>query len=251
MFQVLRTEKLKSVVSITNSLKHSYRTQPTPNADPTRAKYNQFVKHKDFDSARKAFEDELSKCGKIRKNAVLCIEVVVSASPEWFEGKTINEENEYFNKAILFLKKEFGEDNFIIGGVHRDEKTPHFFGYFIPRVDGKLNAKKLLGGHKNRMVQLQTDFHNRVSKQFGLERGISNTGRKHMDASEYAKELEKKDREIEKLQEENSNLRALIDFNRDVIESKIKKVHGESVVLPERKSGLAGRERDQSLSLKP
>lgn len=244
-YQILRTQKLKSLVTITNSLKHAYRTQHTPNADETRAHLNQTAKIKDFETARQSFVDELGKCGKIRKDAVLAIEFVVSASPAWFEGKTIKEQNDYFNKAILFLKDEFGADNFICAGVHRDEKTPHLWGYFIPKVDGKLNCKKLLGGTKNRMAILQTDFHERVSKGFGLERGVSGTGRKHTTLNEYNKELERRDLEIKKLREENSNLRALIEINRDVIEEKMKRVHGESAVLREDlKSVSAGRERD-------
>lgn len=240
-YQVLRIEKLKSMSSITHSLMHAYRTQPTPNADPKKAHLNQFLKAKTFDDAHNSYKNELLTVGKIRKNAVLCIEVVVSASPEFFVGKTINEQNKYFNEAILFLKKEFGEDNFVVGGVHRDEKTPHFWGYFIPRVNGKLNSKKIIGGHAGRLAQLQTDFHKVVSSSFGLARGIPGTGRKHEELKDYMKKLEATERQVERLKsdllaknKEISNLRATLEFNRDVIEAKTRKIFGENIVFEDK-----------------
>lgn len=243
MYQILRLQKLKSMVSITSSMKHAYREQETKNADPLRMEQNQFVKVTNFEDAKKRYSEALESVGKIRKNAVLCIEVVVGASPEWFVDKTIKEQNDYFQKAIKFLKAEFG-DNLIAGGIHRDEETPHFWGYIIPKVDGKLNAKKLIGGSAHRLAKLQTDFNERVSKGFGLDRGVSGSGRKHVTTKEYQKLLEKSEIEIKSLKKEISDLKATLEFNRDVIEEKMKTIFGSEVFADrEAKSFSAGREQ--------
>ena len=42
-YAILRTEKLKSMQSVRRSLKHSFREQETPNADPTRTPENTHI----------------------------------------------------------------------------------------------------------------------------------------------------------------------------------------------------------------
>lgn len=80
---ILRTAKLKSLGNVAASLSHTYRTRETHNADPQRYEDNMLVR-----SPQAVLEDLKAKLPeKHRKDAVLCIEYLVSASPEWFEGK--------------------------------------------------------------------------------------------------------------------------------------------------------------------
>jgi hypothetical protein len=180
MYQILRLQKIKSVYSLRRSMAHTYRDQATPNADPARLAHNQMVGAKTASDALGRYQARLGTVkGAVRKNAVYALEYLVTASPEWFDGKGIKEQNTYFNEALKWLKEQYGAENFISAVVHRDEKTPHLCAYFIPLKDNKLNAKHYVGGHRDRLVEMQTDFHNRVSNQFGLERGQHGSKAKH------------------------------------------------------------------------
>ena len=186
MYQILRLQKLKSVYSLRRSMAHAYRDQETPNADPARLAHNQMVGAKTAADALARYEERLGTVkGNIRKNAVYAVEYLVTASPEWFEGRSLEEQTEYFNGALKWLREQYGAENFIAGGVHRDEKTPHLYAYFIPLKDQKLNAKHYVGGHRDRLAQMQTDFHEKVSKKFGLERGQQGSKAKHTAVKQW------------------------------------------------------------------
>lgn len=186
MYQILRLQKLKSVYSLRRSLAHSYRDIKTPNADPALKKDNQMVGLETAKEAIECYQDKLNTVkGKIRSNAVFALEFLITASPEWFKGRSMQEQTEYFNGALKWLRTHYGADNFIVGGVHRDEKTPHLYAYFIPLKDQKLNAKHYVGGHRDRLVQMQTDFHEQVSKQFGLERGQHGSKAEHIAVKKW------------------------------------------------------------------
>jgi hypothetical protein len=79
-YAILRTAKLKSFGEIGGSLSHNYRTRPTPNADPTRTPDNSHSVSKSYlvmDGIKQRLPD------KVRSNAVLCLEYLITASPEW------------------------------------------------------------------------------------------------------------------------------------------------------------------------
>ena len=78
-YAILRTAKLKTLGNISGSLAHTYRTIDTPNADASRTHLNDnsLPTHAD---ALQAIKDKLPE--KTRKNGVLCIEYLITASPE-------------------------------------------------------------------------------------------------------------------------------------------------------------------------
>ena len=82
-YAILRTAKLKTVGNIIGSLSHNYRTRETPNADPSREADN-FHQIKTQKDAAEAIRKRIP--AKHRKDAVLCIEYMITASPEFFEG---------------------------------------------------------------------------------------------------------------------------------------------------------------------
>jgi hypothetical protein len=45
----------------------------------------------------------------IRKDAVLCVEVLFTSDKEFFDKLTPEEERKYFEKSVEFLKEQFGE----------------------------------------------------------------------------------------------------------------------------------------------
>ena len=177
-YAILRTEKLKSAASVWRSLKHAFREQPTENADPERAANNA---HLGASSAREAMEKVRARLPeKRRKDAVLAIEYLITASPEAMKGMGSNGCTAYFNDALKWLKQRHGGANVVYSGVHRDESTPHMYAYVVPLDEstGRLNARRWLGGAKA-LSEMQTDFAATVGAQHGLERGIKGSRAKH------------------------------------------------------------------------
>ena len=185
-FAIYRTEKLKSFGEIGGSLSHTYRTRPTPNADENKQHLNKHIfetYNQCFDALKSAIPE------KRRSNAVLCIEHLITASPDW-SGWGTKKEEEFFKKSLEFLNKKYGKENVIACSIHRDETTPHLIVYVVPIDEkGGLNAKKWLGG-RSKLSQTQTDFANEV-KHLGIERGLENSKARHKTIKQFYAEIEK------------------------------------------------------------
>ncbi|WP_344341131.1 MobV family relaxase, partial [Streptomyces rhizosphaericus] len=188
-FAILRTQKLKHLGSVRRSLKHSFREQETPNADPSRAPENTHLGAESTAEAMAAIEARLPE--KRRKDAVLAIEYLATASPEAMQGKSREEQDAYFADALEWLKERHGAENVVYAGIHRDETTPHLYAYAVPLDpdSGRLNAKRWLGGAKA-LNHMQTDFAERVGERHGLERGIEGSRAKHQTVQRYYASLE-------------------------------------------------------------
>ena len=120
---------------------------------------------------------------RTRKDSVRVVEALVTASPEFFEGKKPQEVRAFFEEALRFLEKYQAKDTIISAVVHMDEKTPHMHLTFVPLTpDKRLSAKDILGG-KKKLTQWQDRFwKHMVNKYPDLERGesASKTGRDHI-----------------------------------------------------------------------
>ena len=185
-YAILRAEKLKSFGEIGGSLSHNYRTRHTPNADPTRTPDNAHSSPTSF-SVMNAIKDRLPE--KIRKNAVLCIEYLITGSPEW-SGWGTDKEKTYFDKAVEFLKTRHGAENVIATTIHRDETTPHLVAYVVPIDErGRLNARDFLGG-RDKLSAMQTSFAEKVA-DLGLERGLEGSKARHTTIKSYYAEIQK------------------------------------------------------------
>jgi len=185
-YAILRTAKLKSFGEIGGSLSHNYRTRHTPNADPTRTPDNSHSVSKSYlvmDGIKQRLPD------KVRSNAVLCLEFLITASPEWDGWKNQEKEQDFFKRSIQWLEQKHGKENVIATSIHRDETTPHLVAYVVP-IDqkGKLNAREFLGG-RAKLSKMQTDFHSKV-KDLGLERGLEGSKAEHQTVKEFYAELQ-------------------------------------------------------------
>lgn len=188
-FAILRTQKLKSLISVNRSLKHSFREQLTPNANPELLADNTHIGARSASEALATIERLLPE--KKRKDAVLCIEYLITASPDAMNSKTKEEQNRYFYDALEWLKERHGELNVCYAGIHRDETTPHLYAYVVPleRDTGRLNTKKWLGG-RDALKTMQTEFAERVGKNHGLERGIEHKKTNHQTLKQFYGALE-------------------------------------------------------------
>ena len=120
---------------------------------------------------------------KRRKDAVLCVEYLITASPDWV-GWHKSDEQKYFDEAKKWLEDKHGKDNVIATTIHRDESTPHMIAYVVPLVDGRLNAKKFLGG-RQKLSDMQTDFAKSVGEPLGLVRGLEGSKAEHQTIKQY------------------------------------------------------------------
>lgn len=178
-YAILRTSKLKSFGEIGGSLSHTFRTRETPNADQARAHLNENSGPETPEAIQQAIKDRLPE--KRRSDAVLCIEYLITASPEHFQR---DDGRQYFEDAKRWLEERHGAENVVSTHVHRDETTPHLVAYVVPLKDGKLNAKHFLGG-KVALREMQTEFAQQVGLKHGLERGVEGSKANHQTIQEY------------------------------------------------------------------
>lgn len=182
-YAILRTDKLKSPQAVRRSLMHAFREQDTPNADPDKTPENTHIGATNTAEALQRFNARLPD--KVRKNAVLAIEYLVTGSPDDMKGKTRAEQDAYFADALTWLKVRHGAENVVYAGIHRDETTPHLTAFVVPLDErGKLNCRSFLGG-ANALSEMQTDFAKRVGQQHGLQRGIEGSKARHTTIQAY------------------------------------------------------------------
>lgn len=188
-FCILRTEKLTTFGSIVGSAKHTFREIPTPNADATRTHLNKTFGAQNAAAVRAAIEARLPE--KRRKDAVLCIEYLITASPEWFHTARSAQQNAYFKSAAAWLEERHGKDNVVCVNMQLDETSPHLVAYVVPLTkDGRLAAKDFLGG-REALSKMQTDFANRVGIPAGLQRGVEGSKATHTSNKAYNAALQK------------------------------------------------------------
>lgn len=183
-YAILRTQKLKHAQAVRRSMAHALRAQDTPNADPARTGDNS-ASVASVDEALTRFNERLAAQAKVRSNAVLAVEYLVTASPEDMRGKTRAQQDAFFADAKKWLDERHGPENVVAWGIHRDETTPHMYAVVVPIDDkGKLNCRHFLGGAKA-LNEMQTDFAQRVGQQHGLQRGIEGSKARHTSIQAY------------------------------------------------------------------
>lgn len=189
-FAILRTEKIKSIEKLVSIAAHHFRTRHVKNADAARTINNHILVGCDqnlLNAACMRIGDR-----KIRKNGVVAIEVLMTASPEYFRdnptdyGVFDQDKTNLFNRrALEFLNAEFGCGNVVSAISHIDEATPHIHAVVVP-IDpdsDRLNASRWLDG-KVKLSALQDRFFEHM-KVLGLERGLKGSDAEHITIQQY------------------------------------------------------------------
>ncbi len=190
MYAIIRKRKHKSIASLQSRENHTYRRVETPNADPAKLGRNKLLLgQENYAEGLENFLEKYEQAGNnIRKNGVLAIEYLLTASPEFFDEGPKNERDERLKKwceaQINFMKNEHGEKNILCMYLHMDEKTPHIEVFVVP-IDpkAKLNCRYFLGA-RNALSVLQTRYatHN---KNFGLQRGSKGSRATHQEVKKF------------------------------------------------------------------
>ncbi|SDY90903.1 MobV family relaxase [Acinetobacter kyonggiensis] len=180
-YAILRFAKLKTWGQIAGSLSHNYRIRDTPNADENRTHLNEHS-HETTQDVKNDLIARLPQ--KYRKDAVMCLEHLVTCSPNW-DGWGTEKEAEFFEQSKKWLEDRYGKKNVIATSIHRDETTPHLVAYIVP-LDPEtkgLNAKKWTGGREE-LSKMQTSFAEQI-EHLGIERGLKGSKAEHVPISRY------------------------------------------------------------------
>jgi len=176
---------------------------------------------------------------KPRANSVVLSEFLVTASPEYINLLSAEEQKKYFEKSLEFIEERYGSENILYAMVHNDEATPHLHVGVIPITeDGRLSAKDIF--NRQELIALQEDFPKHLQENnFEVVRGEKDSKKKHLSSQEY-KEKQDLEKEIKEIEIEKVELtKELETFKEpqkvlDKIESAIKKSNfglGKDIVL--------------------
>ena len=188
---IARIAKLKSG-NVGASEKHTKRARETPNANPEIDNIR-FIGQLDTANSPSLETIVRERIGNqtIRKNAVLCVEMLLTASPEYFRPQDPGRAGYYepqkladFRTAVHgWLDSKYG-DRIVRAELHLDEATPHVHAYLVPLDErGKLNCRGLFGG-RQKLSQFQDSYAEAMSP-LGLERGIKGSRARHTTVKQY------------------------------------------------------------------
>ena len=185
-YAIMRFAKYKGP-EITNIEAHNERRKEryasNPDIDLSRSKHN-FHLIEPPQRYRAEAERQISAAGcRTRKDSVRVVEILFTATPEFFKGKKLPEIRQYFEETLRFFVQYQSRETIISAVVHMDEKTAHMHLSFVPLTpDGRLSAKEIVG-NKKKLTWWQDKFwEHMVQKYPDLERGesASQTGRDHI-----------------------------------------------------------------------
>ena len=174
--------------SVAASMQHCYRERNTHNADQERTPDNQHLVAKSTDEAMGKLRALLPE--KRRKDAVLAVEYVMTATPEWFAKATPEQEKAFFQQSLQWLADKYGADRIVTASIHRDETTPHLSAFVVPLTqDKRLSAKEFIGS-RDKMRADQTTYAACVAN-LGLERGIEGSKATHQTIQQHYAAVER------------------------------------------------------------
>lgn len=237
MYSILRTAKIKDRQQINSMAEHNFRLRDQLNIKNNLSHLNQIlINNLNVDTTKKSsLQEKLTEHYdslniKEKKDNVLMMEFVVTASPEFFENISEEKLKKWVDHQVDFFKQEFG-DQVKMAVLHRDETTPHIHfmlgteqhsvkkyknqkGEFF-KESWSLSAKKF---NPEYLTDLQSAYalHN---SPFGLLRGKPQPGRKHTKLKDYYDEITQKMAVIDKAANEAEKLNKLKEYYPKLKES--------------------------------
>ena len=277
-YQILRTRKLTDWGAIVSSGSHNYRERPTPNADAGLRVLNTNEGARSVRELRAGIEARIEGL-ELRHDTVKCIEYLITASPAFFANEKGEKDggDAYFKKAKKWLEEKHGAENIVALSIHRDEKTPHMVAYVTPVItkaahsrkrnvaDGfddegnrkrktitvevpeqkMLSAKHFLGG-REKLSLMQTDFHQKVSRRFDLERGEQGSKATHKKVKTHYAQMDSIIQRQHKTADDVASISLELMVRREQLQAEKIKQAKEREKLEEEKKQFA----DEKLKIK-
>ena len=191
MYAVLRMGKLKTMGEIGALGQHNERTRETRNADEARLGDN--VRLAGTGDWCADAQQRLDAAPRIRSNAVLALEHVMTASRDFYQqgdaGGQAARLDEWTTRSMAWLRDRYGDANVVAAILHKDEQTPHIQALVVPLHDDKgLNAKYWIDG-RAKLAAMQ-DSYARAMEPLGLERGVKGSVAEHQTVKAFYAKIE-------------------------------------------------------------
>ena len=189
---IIRVQKMKATalkgIQFHNQREKESQTNPDIRTEDVHLNYDLIHGDRKLDykkEIQQVISENVKSEKKVRKDAVLLSEFLITSDSSFFDNMTPDEQRRYFETAKDFIADKYGEHNIIYATVHNDERTPHMHVGLVPVTDdGRLSAKDVFG-NRLQFVKLQDDFNAHVKAHgFDLERGVS-SNRKHLDMAKF------------------------------------------------------------------
>ncbi len=208
-YAIARVAKLKKANMVSSGAHTSRSKEDIPNADPTKKNIRFIGDTNDPKNLEQIVKEKINQHKqkrKIRTDAVYCVEILLTASPEYFRP-TDPTNGGYYEEDFVQSWLEASEkwlierydDRVVRAELHLDEMTPHIHAYFVPLDDsGQLRCNHFFNG-RQKMRAFQDSYYDAV-EHLGLERGIKGSLAKHQDIKDFYRIVEEgKDLEVNSL----------------------------------------------------
>lgn len=243
-YAIIRVAKIKSFGQLKEYMLHVNREKETLNADKER-EYQNFVLKGDSNVLKTVDEFIKEKGIKItqgKNKSVLCTEMLLTASPEFFKDANGNLDMNKTEKWIMennkWLKETYKE-NYLFGKVHLDEKSPHISVIICATKYNNAYKREVLA-HKawfgkkvdkkkdiyiNKLEDLQTDYAARMQavgfKE--LNRGKHKSKARHQDIEKFYTDVnETKEKFMEAVEENKTIIKQLnLENEKKLAQAKI------------------------------
>jgi hypothetical protein len=185
MFAIFRIgKKLKSAYTIRGFQFHMEREVKVINANPA-------IKNEILVGNNNIYDDAMSYLHgvKIHKNNVLAAQLLLTASPSFFQGLSHLQLEQWKAINVNWLQREFGE-NLRYAVLHKDETTWHIHALIIPKFKNKKNEDILsymryFDGKKS-LSQWQDKYYNCIHDTFKqIKRGQKYSKATHLDIKKF------------------------------------------------------------------
>lgn len=202
-YNILRTAKVKNRKQITDAIEHNLRLRVQENIDPKRTPDNIVMLNalgadlNDASDFQKKLSAHYVSLGvKEKKDNVLLMEFVVSATPDFFLTKTKAQVDQWVKDQVDFFKEEF-EGQLKMAVLHMDETTPHLHFMIGTELKSVKKYKNRYGVTNKECWSLNADRYNPEflrglhdrhalkNKKHGLKRGVKGSMRKHTELKEF------------------------------------------------------------------
>ncbi len=251
---IARIKKLKQS-NLAGSEQHTNRSRETPNADPTQP--NPRLIGTVEAPVLEALVRQRIGAQPIRKNAVWCVEMLLTVSPDYFRpdepsraGYWDESRLEQYQWAVQQWLSETYGDRIVRAELHLDEATPHIHAYLVPLDErSKLNCRGLFGS-REKLRHFQ-DSYAKALEPLGIDRGIRGSRATHTAIQEYyAAVMQEPNLELDSatIQHQLSDRRRLLK-ERNELEQTARALERENAKLQRQVNDLQRIQRQYEQSL--
>lgn len=247
---IIRQEKIKTWQKLTAVGSHNNRLKQVINADPD-GLFHRLIGSSSLTSDVKNL---LHKFGldptKIRKNGVICNELVLSLSPDFFEpcddtNKFNPKAIELFKtRAVSYLKQKYGQRIAHLS-LHLDESTPHFHCVVVPIYKDrntnqfKLSAKRFFD--RDKLVELQESYYKAFSDLPFIAKYVNKSTATHKQVKTFYGELKQSKILNEEKEKQYKNQVNLLEATKSKLEKKITALEAEKSKLNKQVNHLTAK----------